>query len=73
MPTTNLPTNTGDTGTNVPLIVMVVVIPIVVAALIIGVAIYCIRKRRNAKDDPVENYDQDEAKDNHSVGSGLKS
>jgi hypothetical protein len=51
---------------------MVVVIPLVVAALIIGVVIYCIRKRRNANSE--ENYDQDEVKVNHSVGvSGLKS
>ena len=75
MPSTNLPTNTGDkASTNTSLIVMVVVIPLVIAALIVGVVIYCIRKRRNAKDNSEENYDQGEVKVDHSVGaSGLKS
>ena len=38
------------TSTNVSLIVMVVVIPLVVAALLIGVITYCIRKKRTSGD-----------------------
>ncbi len=62
MPANNQLANTGDTtkdDSNASLIVMVVVIPLVIAPFIIGVVIYCIRKRRNARNGSEENYYQD--------------